>query len=53
MLWTDIAHALGYHDQMHRVHDFDRLCGDSPTGICGQLDMFVQPKLVCAAGPRS
>src|SRR6202795_4883203 len=29
--WTDIAHALGYHDQMHMVHDFNRLSGDSPT----------------------
>jgi AraC-like DNA-binding protein len=44
--WADIAHALGYHDQMHMVHDFNRLCGDSPTAICGQLDMFVHPELV-------
>jgi AraC-like DNA-binding protein len=29
--WTDIAYALGYHDQMHMVHDFNRLSGDSPT----------------------
>jgi AraC-like DNA-binding protein len=43
--WTDIAHALGYHDQMHMVHDFNRLSGDSPTAIGGQLDMFVQPEV--------
>jgi AraC-like DNA-binding protein len=48
MQWTDIAHALGYHDQMHMVHDFDRLCGESPTAISGQLDMFVKPELVSA-----
>jgi transcriptional regulator GlxA family with amidase domain len=47
--WTDIAHALGYHDQMHMVHDFNRLSGDSPTAISGQLDMFVHPELVFAA----
>jgi AraC-like DNA-binding protein len=46
--WTDIAHALGYHDQMHMVHDFNRLSGDSPSAICGQLDMFVHPELASA-----
>ena len=44
--WTDIAHDLGYHDQMHMVHDFNRLSGDSPTAIGGQLDMFVQPEVL-------
>jgi AraC-like DNA-binding protein len=51
MQWTDIAHDLGYHDQMHMVHDFNRLSGDSPTAICGQLDMFVQPELRSAGRP--
>ena len=50
--WTDIAHALGYHDQMHMVHDFNRLSGDSPTAIGSQLDMFVQPEVVTAARQR-
>ena len=49
--WTEVAHALGYHDQMHMVHDFNRLSGDSPTAIGGQLDMFVQPELVSAVWP--
>jgi AraC-like DNA-binding protein len=44
--WTEIAHDLGYHDQMHMVHDFNRLSGDSPTAIGGQLDMFVQPEIL-------
>ena len=44
--WTDIAYALDYHDQMHMVHDFNRLSGDSPTMIGSQLDMFVQPEVV-------
>jgi AraC-like DNA-binding protein len=46
--WTDIAHALGYHDQMHMVHDFTRLSGDSPEAIARQLDMFVRPELLSA-----
>ena len=50
--WTDIAHALGYHDQMHMVHDFKQLAGESPSGICDQLDMFVLPEVVCGA-PQS
>ena len=29
--WTDIAHDLCYHDQMHMVHDFRDLAGDSPS----------------------
>ena len=46
MTWRDIAHALHYYDQMHMVHDFNRLSGDSPSAIGGQLDMFVQPELL-------
>ncbi len=46
MSWTDIAHDLGYHDQMHMVHDFTRLSGDSPEAISSQLDMFVQPEVL-------
>jgi len=49
--WTEIAHALRYHDQMHMVHDFNRLSGDSPTTIGRQLDMFVQPEVVSGDRP--
>jgi transcriptional regulator GlxA family with amidase domain len=51
MRWTDIAHALHYHDQMHMVHDFNQLSGDCPTAIGEQLDMFVQPEVL--SGKRS
>jgi AraC-like DNA-binding protein len=44
--WTDIAHDLGYHDQMHMVHDFTRLAGDSPGEIFRGLDMFVLPEVL-------
>jgi AraC-like DNA-binding protein len=49
--WTDIAYALGYHDQMHMVHDFNKLSGDSPKAIERQLDMFVQPEVAYVALP--
>lgn len=49
LLWTHIAHDLGYHDQMHMVHDFNRLSGDTPSAICGQLDMFVRPEVRSAS----
>jgi len=44
--WTDIAHDLRYHDQMHMVHDFTRLSGDSPDAIARRLEMFVQPEVL-------
>jgi transcriptional regulator GlxA family with amidase domain len=28
--WTDVAHELGYHDQMHMVHDFQDFTGETP-----------------------
>ncbi|HEY0435587.1 MAG TPA: helix-turn-helix domain-containing protein, partial [Phenylobacterium sp.] len=43
--WTEIAHGLGYFDQMHMVHDFNRLSGESPSLIWDQLDMFVKPEV--------
>ena len=57
--WTGIAHALGYFDQMHMVHDFNWLSGESPTRIGDRLDMFVQVEVAAEAiesapiaGPR-
>jgi AraC-like DNA-binding protein len=31
--WTEIAHALGYHDQMHMVRDFQHFAGESPSAF--------------------
>ena len=36
--WTTIAHELGYHDQMHMVHDFQQLSGESPTSLAPHLE---------------
>jgi AraC-like DNA-binding protein len=35
--WVDIAHELGYHDQMHMVHDFHDLAGNSPARLLSMI----------------
>jgi AraC-like DNA-binding protein len=35
--WLSIAHTLYYHDQMHMVHDFERLAGGSPGRVLAEL----------------
>jgi len=41
--WTQIAHQLGYHDQMHMVHDFQSLSGESPTSLAPHFDLLSSP----------
>ena len=31
LTWTEIAHAAGYHDQMHMIRDFRVFAGGAPT----------------------
>jgi len=41
--WTEVAHAFGYYDQMHMVHDFEQLAGGTPTAMLAQLEaVFVE-----------
>ncbi len=35
--WMSIAHDLGYHDQMHMVHDFHKLAGGAPAEILTRI----------------
>ena len=35
--WIDIAHKLGYYDQMHLVRDFHDLGGGSPTRVMKEI----------------
>jgi AraC-like DNA-binding protein len=42
--WTAVAHRFGYHDQMHMIHDFQQLSGETPTGILAQAQNIFQPK---------
>lgn len=37
--WTEIAHRLNYYDQMHMVHDFQDLAGDTPSRVIARLDI--------------
>jgi transcriptional regulator GlxA family with amidase domain len=42
--WTEIALNLGYYDQMHMIHDFERLAGGSPKEMLTHLEaVFVEP----------
>jgi AraC-like DNA-binding protein len=42
--WTAVAHRFGYHDQMHMIHDFQQLSGETPTGILAQARNIFPPK---------
>jgi len=42
-LWTDIAHDVGYYDQMHMVRDFERFAGESPTAFIKRFGMMSEP----------
>jgi AraC-like DNA-binding protein len=43
--WTDVAHELGYSDQMHMVHDFSLLAGATPSTVAPELDVTVQEEV--------
>jgi AraC-like DNA-binding protein len=36
--WLAIAHGLHFHDQMHMIHDFRTLAGDSPERVFRQAN---------------
>ncbi len=38
--WTEIAHELGYHDQMHMIHDFQLLSGETPSSLAPQFELL-------------
>jgi AraC-like DNA-binding protein len=44
--WREIAHDLGYHDQMHLVHDFSKLGGYAPGEMLAGLGDSRPPALV-------
>ena len=43
--WTDIAHDLGFHDQMHLIHDFKKLADDSPSALLSVIGDTRPPAL--------
>jgi AraC-like DNA-binding protein len=44
--WLEIAHRVGYYDQMHMVHDFERLGRNTPTELLLQMGDVRPPALV-------
>ena len=46
--WREIAHTLGYHDQMHMVHDFGVLGGEAPSQLIMSLGDSRPPALANA-----
>ncbi len=43
--WTDVAYGLGYHDQMHMIHDFRELSGGSPSKIIAEVERLYKAQL--------
>jgi AraC-like DNA-binding protein len=46
--WLDIAHSFGYFDQMHMIHDFERLGRNTPSELLIQMGDVRPSALVTA-----
>jgi AraC-like DNA-binding protein len=44
--WLDIAHSFGYHDQMHMVHDFQKLGHNTPEQLLAKVGDNRPPAMV-------
>ena len=51
--WTDVAHELGYFDQMHMVHDFREFTGESPTETLRQLELTFRAQVDAVRAGRA
>jgi AraC-like DNA-binding protein len=43
--WTEVAHELGYHDQMHMIHDFQNFSADSPSESLRVVEMLFRRQI--------
>jgi AraC-like DNA-binding protein len=43
--WTDIAHTVGYYDQMHMVRDFYHFSGESPSQYARSFATLPMPSV--------
>jgi AraC-like DNA-binding protein len=43
--WTEVAHELGYHDQMHLIHDFEEFSAGTPTEMLRVLETLWREQL--------
>jgi len=51
--WTDVAHELGYYDQMHMVHEFREFTGESPTATLCQLELLCRAQIDAVRAGRA
>ena len=51
--WTDVAHELGYYDQMHMVHDFRDFTGQSPTETLCHLEFHFRAQVDAVRAGRA
>ena len=51
--WTDVAHELGYHDQMHMVHDFRDFTGETPTETMRQVELLFRAQIDAVRAGRA
>ena len=51
--WTDVAHELGYYDQMHMVHDFKEFTGESPTETLHRLELLFRAQIEAVGAGRA
>jgi len=42
--WTEVAHELGYHDQMHMVRDFRAFSDSTPAAMTPEFQTTVTPE---------
>jgi AraC-like DNA-binding protein len=50
--WAEIAQSLRYHDQMHMIHDFQLLGGDTPRQLLSQIGDARPGALQLEASPK-
>jgi|SRR5271163_645991 len=49
--WTEVAHSLEYHDQMHMIRDFHAFAGDSPERAVEHIAPDHLIRLIADSGP--
>lgn len=43
--WTEVAHDIGYYDQMHMVHDFESFTGGTPAAMLREVESLFREQI--------